>query len=300
MLLAAQHLISLCHLPIHAINNFIPVPIAQEEERVANERFRSARVALESKLEKAFPLTSRRISKEFPGIGRGGTIGSSRSRAIFGPVPPLKHQFVRVAAEVAGMAQDDVLIENIVRKDRLDRAPIPLGAIHLDNVQRHRRATQAIAVVLGHRDIADTGGVAGTQERRICHHGQPWPKTNQRRALACVPHRRHDAEIVLQDRRPIRVTNDFLFQAQAIGLVGNAILALVQSIGVAAEIIKPIHGLGESAPFQINVRAVREGAIQQLFFGGGQNIRLQHIYCRGRGCQRGITDFFIVEQTFDA
>src|SRR5207249_2267517 len=94
------------------------MPVADEEQRVGQQHFRRAGVSFEGQLIKALPAPASGIAEEFPAAGLD--IRRTRVGAIFGAIPPLEDEVVRVGSEVAGVTQDDIFIKNVVRKNRLD------------------------------------------------------------------------------------------------------------------------------------------------------------------------------------
>ncbi len=67
------------------------------------------------------------------------------------------------------MAEDDVFVEDVVRKHHLDRTAVALAAVHLDDVEDDRRSAECGIVVFRKGDIAHVRqrGVVGIEETRI-------------------------------------------------------------------------------------------------------------------------------------
>ena len=154
--------------------NFVFVAVAQIEQRVAEQHFRRAGISLERQRGEAEPQIPRRVAEQMPRRRCGLTIRRQRFRAVFRAIPPLEHKVIRVAAEVGGVAEDDVFVENIVGQNCLDGAAIAFALVHFDDVQNHGRAAEGVAVIFRHRDVADLRGVRGIEEVRIGNHREAW------------------------------------------------------------------------------------------------------------------------------
>ena len=287
-------IIRLHNRPVAALNGVAFMPIAYKPPRIRQQRLRGIGVAFEQDLGASGAILAGEIGEQLPIARRLRVHFEGRrhiERAVVRTIPPLIHQIVSIRAEVAGVTQHDIFIENVVRKHRLDRAAIACAPVDFDDVQGHRGTAHGRIVILRDRHPTDL---------RIVRHGriEEGAVRDQRAADAQVAGILGDTGIRDRHRHPVlepvgrdpeRVARDPGLQAHCVG--PGSVKSGVQAVWIARQ---QVQGLNRRAP-----RRILGKAEQFLFFRQGQNVGLQHIDRSGGGGQRGVRIALFVQETLD-
>ncbi|OQC33166.1 MAG: hypothetical protein BWX70_00308 [Verrucomicrobia bacterium ADurb.Bin070] len=280
--------------PVAALDGVALMPIPHKPPRIRQQRLRGIGVAFEQDLRASGTVLAGEIGEQLPIARRLRVRFEGRrhiERAVVRTIPPLIHQIVGIRAEVAGMTQHDIFIEDVVRKHCLDRAAVARAPVDFDDVQGHRGTAHGRIVVLRDRHPTDL---------RIVRHGriEEGAIRDQRAADAqvagvfcdtgiCDRHRHPVLEPVGRD--PERVARDPGLQAHRVGPC--TVKSGIQAVGIARQ---QVQGLNRRAP-----RRILGKAEQLLFFRQSQNVGLQHIDRSGGSGQCGVRIALFVQETLD-